>query len=48
MVTIYEPSDVAQFTLLAIQFAETVLFEPATKDGRPVVGWTKVTFYPER
>jgi hypothetical protein len=47
-VIIHEPSDVAQFTLLAIQFAETVRFEPATKDGRPVVGWTTVTFYPER
>ena len=47
-VLIHTPSDVGEFTLLAIQFASSVVFDPATKNGRAVVGWTTVTFYPER
>ncbi len=44
-VVIKAPSDVPEFTLLAIQFARGIRYEPAMKDGRPVAGWAQVAFF---
>jgi serine/threonine protein kinase len=40
------PSDRRDFEVMARQFAAAVEWRPATKDGRPVVGWTPWEFRP--
>ncbi|MCH8937236.1 MAG: protein kinase [Gemmatimonadetes bacterium] len=47
-VLIKSPSDVPEFTLLAIQFARGLSYQPGTKDGLPVMGWVQVPFYPQQ
>ncbi len=47
-VLIKSPSDVPEFTLLAIRFAKELTYQPGTKNGLPVMGWVQVPFYPQR
>ena len=47
-VLIKAPSDVPEFTLLAIQFAKGIRYEPAMKNGRPVEGWAQVAFFAQQ
>jgi serine/threonine protein kinase len=47
-IMVQSPSDVPAFALLAVQYAKNLQYEPATKNGRPVVGWVQLPFYPER
>ena len=42
------PSDNPRFTILAIQFATDLLFDPATKNGQPVRAWQQQVFQPAR
>jgi serine/threonine-protein kinase len=44
---VYQPSNDSAFTAQAVEFARTVRWNPALKDGRPVVGWTQWPFTPE-
>ncbi len=39
-------SDNAAFTAAAIQFANSIAYNPAQKDGQPVVAWTRQLFFP--
>ena len=39
-------SDNQQFTILAIQFARGIPYNPAQKNGRPIAGWTQQLFHP--
>ncbi|MEE9534526.1 MAG: hypothetical protein V3W06_08905, partial [Acidimicrobiia bacterium] len=47
-VLIKSPSDVPEFTLLAIRFAKTLTYQPGTKNGLPVMAWVQVPFYPQQ
>ena len=47
-VLITSPSDVPEFTLLAIRFAKQLRYQPGTKNGLPVMGWVRVPFHPQR
>ncbi len=47
-VLIKAPSDVPAFTLLAIQFARGIRYEPAMKNGGPVAGWAQVAFFAQQ
>ena len=47
-VLIKSPSDVPEFTLLAIRFARELTYQPGTKNGRPVMAWVQVPFYAEQ
>jgi len=47
-VLIRSPSDVPEFTLVAIRFARQLTYQPGTKNGLPVMGWVQVPFYPQR
>ena len=40
------PSDNAAFTQAALVFARDIEYNPAQKNGQPVVGWTQQIFYP--
>ncbi len=40
------PSNVAQFTILALRFAREMQFTPAQKDGRPIAAWTQLPLQP--
>ncbi len=42
------PSDDAAFTQAALQFANSIEYNPAQKNGQAVVGWTQQVFYPGR
>ena len=42
------PSDNRDFEALVRQFAAGIDWHPATKDGRPVMGWTRWEFRPAR
>ncbi len=44
----FNPSNDAAFERLARQYAATMEWRPATRDGRAVVGWTQMAFPPER
>ena len=46
LVSIVNPSDNPAFTAAAIQFAGKIAYNPAQKDGQPVVGWTRQLFFP--
>ncbi len=39
-------SDNSAFTAVAIQFANSIAYNAAQKDGQPVVGWTRQLFFP--
>ena len=39
-------SDNAAFTAAAIQFANSIGYNPAQKDGQPVIAWTQQVFHP--
>lgn len=39
-------SNDAAFTVLAVEFARIIEYNPAQKDGRPVTAWTQQLFYP--
>ncbi len=41
------PSNVAQFTILALRFAREMEFTPAQKDGRPIAAWTQLPLQPK-
>ena len=47
-VVIKTPSDVPQFTVLAIQFAKGIRYQSAMKNGRPVAGWVQVAFFAQQ
>jgi serine/threonine protein kinase len=47
-VRIATPSDIPQFTLLAINFAKEIRYQPALKNGRPVMAWYQVAFFPQQ
>ena len=47
-VVIRIPSDVPEFTLLAIQFAKGIPYDPAMKNGQPVAGWAQVAFFAQQ
>ena len=47
LVSIVTPSDNAAFTAAAIQFAGSIGYNAAQKDGQPVTAWTRQPFYPE-
>jgi eukaryotic-like serine/threonine-protein kinase len=42
----FNPSNDAAFERLARQYAATMEWRPATKDGTPVIGWTQMGFPP--
>jgi TonB family protein len=46
-VQIITPSDIPAFNILALEFARALQYNPAQKDGQPVVGWTRQIFYPQ-
>ena len=39
-------SDDGAFTVLAVEFARSIEYNPAQKDGQPVAAWTQQLFYP--
>jgi serine/threonine-protein kinase len=43
----FNPSNDAAFERLARQYAATMEWRPATKDGNPVMGWTQMAFPPK-
>jgi TonB family protein len=45
-VTVLTPSDDAAFTVLAVEFARSIEYNPAQKDGQTVAAWTQQVFYP--
>jgi len=45
-VIVLTPSNDGAFTLLALQFAESIEYNPAQKDAQPVTAWTQQLFYP--
>ena len=45
-VAVLTPSDNAAFTLLALEFAGSIEYNPAQKDGQPVTAWTQQIFHP--
>ncbi len=45
-VRIVTGSDIAAFTAAAINFANSIRYNPAQKDGQPVIGWTRQVFFP--
>ena len=45
-VVIVTPSDNPAFTTVAVQFAQTIRYNAAQKDGQPVAAWTQQLFYP--
>lgn len=45
-VTVLTPSNDAAFTVLAVEFARSIEYNPAQKGGQPVVAWTQQPFYP--
>lgn len=45
-VVIVTPSDNPAFTTAAVQFAATIRYNAAQKDGQPVGAWTQQLFYP--
>ena len=47
-VRVRSPSDVPQFGILAVHFANNIAYEPATKNGTPVKAWVQVPFYAKR
>ncbi len=47
-VLIKTPSDMPEFTLLAIQFAKGIRYQPALKNSRPVEGWVQVAFFAQQ
>ena len=47
-VVIKTPSDVPQFTVLAIQFAKGIRYQSAMKNGQPVAGWVQVAFFAQQ
>jgi TonB family protein len=46
-VQIITPSDNSTFNILAVEFAQSIRYNAAQKDGQPVVGWTRQVFYPQ-
>jgi hypothetical protein len=44
----FNPSNDAGFERLARQYAATMEWRPATKDGVPVTGWTQMAFPPQQ
>jgi serine/threonine protein kinase len=47
-IVVTSPSDVPEFTLLAIKTAKNMVYEPAVRRGRRVLAWTRVELHPER
>ena len=45
-VTVLTPSNDPAFTVLAVQFARSIEYNPARKDGQPVTAWIQQLFYP--
>ena len=45
-VTTLTPSNDAAFTVLALEFARSIEYNPAQKDGQPVTAWTQQIFFP--
>jgi hypothetical protein len=45
-VTVLTPSNDVAFTVLAVEFAKSIEYNPAQKDGQPVTAWTQQLFYP--
>ncbi|MCZ6858342.1 MAG: PEGA domain-containing protein, partial [Gemmatimonadetes bacterium] len=45
-VVIVTPSNNPAFTTAAVQFAATIRYNAAQKDGQPVAAWTQQLFYP--
>jgi TonB family protein len=46
-VSIITPSDTPAFNILAVDFAQSIRYNPAQKDGQAVIGWTRQIFYPQ-
>ncbi len=46
-VTVLTPSDDGAFTVLALEFARSIEYNPAQKAGQPVAAWTQQPFFPE-
>ena len=47
-VIVKNPSDVPEFTITAVKFANGLTYEPAQKNGSAVVGWVEIEFYAGR
>jgi serine/threonine protein kinase len=47
-VIIKTPSDVAEFTIQAIQYAKGLRYQPATKNGQRVMAWVQIPFYAQQ
>ncbi len=48
LVLTVSPSDNPAFTQAALVFARDIEYNPAQKNGQPVVGWTQQRFFPAR
>ena len=44
-VLIKDPSDVSEFAIQAVEFAKTLTYQPAMKDGVAVSAWVELEFY---
>lgn len=42
-----DPTDVPQFAILAVAFAKNLTYQPARKNGQPVMAWAQFVFYPQ-
>ncbi|MEE8477216.1 MAG: energy transducer TonB, partial [Gemmatimonadales bacterium] len=45
-VTVLTPSNDPAFTVLAVEFARSIEYNPAQKGGQPITAWTQQLFYP--